>query len=114
MAGCLKNGCWNQEIVNGTVINTPDANDPRFYENIHPYMSKFAWTFVILVVLVTFFSITGDYINVCMRQRVTTHLQTRLFHGNILYRLTLDGRVDNFDQRITSDLQALYVKCHVM
>lgn len=42
-----------------------------------------------------------------MRRRVTAHLQQRLFRGKVLYRLQLDGRVDNFDQRATADLQAL-------
>ena len=41
------------------------------------------------------------------RRRVARILQRQLLEGNTLYRLTLDGRVDNFDQRITTDLQEM-------
>ena len=42
-----------------------------------------------------------------MRRRLNAHLQQRMFRGHMLYRLQLDGRADNFEQRATSDLQAL-------
>jgi ABC-type uncharacterized transport system fused permease/ATPase subunit len=52
-------------------------------------------------------SVCGDAINVLARRRIGAYLQTALLEGNTLYRLTLDGRVDNFDQRITSDTQEM-------
>eukprot|EP00906_Rhabdomonas_costata_P025732 RCo036755 len=71
------------------------------------YMSTFAWSFFVLVACVLAFSVAGDVLNVMLRRRLGRILHRALLKGNTLYRLTLDGRVDNFDQRITSDLQAL-------
>ena len=46
-------------------------------------------------------------LSVRMRHRLNAHLQQRMFRGHMLYRLQLDGRADTFEQRATSDLQAL-------
>lgn len=42
-----------------------------------------------------------------MRRRLAKLIQKRLFQGNLLYRIQLDGRLDNFDQRLTTDMQVL-------
>lgn len=133
MAGCLGKGCgytWTQSnstkaiktiytVINGLYVAKnvsfpikPDLkpkilNPPGDKDILEAYMGKFAWTFFLLVLCVLLFSVTGDILNVLMRRRVGRKLQNVLLQGNTLYRLTLDGRVDNFDQRITSDLQAL-------
>lgn len=59
--------------------------------------------------LSSFFFPLESYLSfsVHMRRRLNAHLQQRMFRGHMLYRLQLDGRADNFEQRATSDLQAL-------
>jgi ABC-type uncharacterized transport system fused permease/ATPase subunit len=42
-----------------------------------------------------------------MRKRVGMLTQSRLLKGNVLYNMSVDGRLDNFDQRLTNDLQIL-------
>ena len=49
----------------------------------------------------------GEICTARCRYRVNRTLQERIFHGSTLYFLVvLDQRVDNFDQRLTTDLQA--------
>ena len=101
ISGCLKSGCGG----NATRI-VPAPGDTAV---VADYLVQFAWMFFLSMSLVTLMSYSGDLINSCMRQNVATSVQKRLLTSNnkLLYRLTVDGSIDNVDQRITSDLQAM-------
>eukprot|EP00667_Euglena_gracilis_P000842 EG_transcript_842 len=50
--------------------------------------------------------VMGEMCTAWCRHRASRCLQDRLFQGNVLYFLVaVDQRVDNFDQRLTTDLQ---------
>lgn len=96
ISGCLKSGCGGKPAPGAEPV-------------LADYLVTFAWMFFLSMTLVTLMSYSGDLINSCMRQNVATSVQKRLLTGNnkLLYRLTVDGSIDNVDQRITSDLQAM-------
>lgn len=96
IAGCLKGGC-------GSVATAP--GEKAVLEN---YLLDFAWLFALSMVLMILMSFGGDVINTMMRKNAAETMQARLLKDNkLLYRLTVDGTIDNIDQRITSDLQVV-------
>lgn len=49
---------------------------------------------------------SAECLNAIFRKRIEQHLHRRLLSAsNLMYRLSIDGTMDNMDQRITSDLQ---------
>jgi len=94
IAGCLKNGCGNVKVSPGQA------------SILHGYFGDFGWAFAVSMTFVILMSFSGDLINTAMRKNVSETVQRRLLQkDNLLYRLTVDGTMDNIDQRITSDLQ---------
>jgi ABC-type uncharacterized transport system fused permease/ATPase subunit len=71
------------------------------------YFYRFVWTFALLVFLICATAITGDLLNTLMRRHLNASLHKSLFTGQMLYRMQLANQIDNFDQRITADSQAL-------
>jgi len=81
----------------------PSPGDPG---TMNQYTYDFAWVFIVSMLFVLGMSLVGDMINARMRRNVAQKVQTRLFKKDtLLYRLTVDGSLDNIDQRLTSDLQ---------
>jgi len=94
LGGCLKSGC-NSKAAPG---------DPAYVQG---YIGTFIWLFVVGMALLLVMSFTGDAINAIMRKNISSMFQSRLLKNDkLLYRLTVDGSIDNIDQRITSDLQS--------
>eukprot|EP01059_Diplonema_ambulator_P009294 TRINITY_DN1912_c0_g1_i3.p1 TRINITY_DN1912_c0_g1~~TRINITY_DN1912_c0_g1_i3.p1 ORF type:complete len:1248 (+),score=512.08 TRINITY_DN1912_c0_g1_i3:70-3813(+) len=95
LAGCLKNGCFGEPAPGGK-------------SQIKSYIGRFMWLYLTAMVLLLIMSLTGDLINAWMRKNVASMFHRRLLRKDkLLYRLTVDGTLDNIDQRVTADVQAM-------
>eukprot|EP00808_Paulinella_micropora_P002089 g67897.t1 len=93
IAGCLKSGC-----------NKVPA--PGDWNWVVKYMNEWGWLFVISMVFVITMTLLGDLINSHMRKNASSTIQDRLLQDNKLcFRLIVEAKLDNIDQRITNDLQ---------
>eukprot|EP00457_Paulinella_chromatophora_P000427 gb/GEZN01000427.1/.p1 GENE.gb/GEZN01000427.1/~~gb/GEZN01000427.1/.p1 ORF type:complete len:1445 (+),score=226.17 gb/GEZN01000427.1/:111-4337(+) len=93
IAGCLKSGCGGVKA-------------PGNWDWVQAYMRQWGWLFVLSMFFVVLMSYTGDLINILMRKNAAEFLQNRLLADNKLcFRMIVEAKIDNIDQRITSDLQ---------
>lgn len=96
LAGCLKSGCGGKKA-------------PGSRSMLEGYKNDFAWMFILSMVLLLIFSLTGELINAAMRKNSAKYFQDRLLrNASLIYRLTINGNMDGIDQRITSDLQVVF------
>eukprot|EP00457_Paulinella_chromatophora_P000486 gb/GEZN01000486.1/.p1 GENE.gb/GEZN01000486.1/~~gb/GEZN01000486.1/.p1 ORF type:complete len:1328 (+),score=215.67 gb/GEZN01000486.1/:117-4100(+) len=96
IAGCLKSGCGGLKA-------------PGNWDWVQDYMGRWGWLFVLSMSFVILMSYTGDLINVLMRKNAAEFLQNRLLADNKLcFRMIVEAKIDNIDQRITSDLQIVF------
>eukprot|EP00808_Paulinella_micropora_P012409 g5330.t1 len=93
IAGCLKSGCGGVKA-------------PGNWHWVNTYMNEWGYLFVISMFFVIMMTLLGDLINSHIRKNASQSIQQRLMGDNkLFFRMVVEAKIDNIDQRITNDLQ---------